>query len=152
MLQRAAVKASHSALNRSLSMQRSLRLSLSLIGIAALALSNGALLPAIALEGSADDLGLMSISLKDVVRTAFGIQGYFVRRIKNLFLSKNSRGFYPNLIEEVFAALEIVVDLDYVVSTESDGFFLQVSCDGFFVVPHDIGVVVVSASVLHFCT
>ena len=63
-------------------MQRSLRLSLSLSGIAALALSNGALLPAIAQEGSADDLGLMSIRLKDVVRTAFGIQGYFVRRIK----------------------------------------------------------------------
>ena len=49
-------------------MQRSLRLSISLSGAAALALSNGALLPAIAQEdGSADDLGVMSISLKDVV-------------------------------------------------------------------------------------
>ena len=39
-------------------MQRSLRLSLSLSGVAALALSNGALLPAAAQEaGSADDLG-----------------------------------------------------------------------------------------------
>ena len=72
--------------------------------------------------------------------------------MKNLFLSKNPRGFYPNLIEEVFAVLEIVVDLDNMVSTESDGFFLQVSCDGFFVLPDDIGVVLVSASVLHFCT
>ena len=39
-------------------MQRSLRLSLSLSGVAALALSNGALLPAIAQEAdTAEDLG-----------------------------------------------------------------------------------------------
>jgi hypothetical protein len=57
-------------------MQRSLRLSLSLSGVAALALSNGALLPAAAQEdGSADDLGVMSISLKDVVKPTFGFQG-----------------------------------------------------------------------------
>ena len=42
-------------------MQRSLRLSLSLSGVAALALSNAALLPAAAQEtGGADDLGVMA--------------------------------------------------------------------------------------------
>jgi hypothetical protein len=56
-------------------MQRSLRLSLSLSGIAALALSNGALLPATAQEGSAEDLGVMSITLADVVKPTFGFQG-----------------------------------------------------------------------------
>ena len=58
-------------------MQRSLRLSLSLSGVAALALSNGALLPAIAQEqeGSAEDLGVMSISLADVVKPTIGFQG-----------------------------------------------------------------------------
>ena len=57
-------------------MQRSLCLSLSLSGVAALALSNGALLPAAAQEdGSADDLGVMSISLKDVVKPTIGFQG-----------------------------------------------------------------------------
>ena len=57
-------------------MQRSLRLSLSLSGAAALALSNCAVLPAAAQEdGSADDLGVMSISLKDVVKPNFGFQG-----------------------------------------------------------------------------
>ena len=57
-------------------MQRSLRLSLSLSGVAALALSNGAQLSAAAQEdGSADDLGVMSISLKDVVKPTFGFQG-----------------------------------------------------------------------------
>ena len=57
-------------------MQRSLRLSLSLSGVAALALSNAALLPAAAQEsGSADDLGVMSISLKDVVKPTIGFQG-----------------------------------------------------------------------------
>ena len=56
-------------------MQCSLRLSLSLSGIAALALSNGALLPATAQEGSAEDLGVMSITLADVVKPTFGFQG-----------------------------------------------------------------------------
>ena len=58
-------------------MPRSIRLSLSLSGFAALALSNGApLLPAAAQEdGSADDLGVMSISLKDVVKPTIGFQG-----------------------------------------------------------------------------
>ena len=57
-------------------MQRSLRLSLSLSGAAALALSNCAVLPAAAQEdGSADDLGVMSISLKDVVKPNLGFQG-----------------------------------------------------------------------------
>ena len=57
-------------------MQRSLRLSLSLSGVAALALSNGALLPAVAQEdGSADDLGVMEINLKDAVQFNWGFQG-----------------------------------------------------------------------------
>ena len=57
-------------------MERSLRLSLSLSGVAALALAGTPLLPAIAQEdGSADDLGVMSISLKDVVKPTFGFQG-----------------------------------------------------------------------------
>ena len=42
------------------------------LGLLASAISLAAL-PAIAQEGSADDLGVMSISLEDVVRTAFGI-------------------------------------------------------------------------------
>ena len=49
-------------------MQRSLHLSLSLSGVAALALAGTPLQPVAAQEGgSADDLGVMSISLKDVV-------------------------------------------------------------------------------------
>ena len=57
-------------------MQRSLRLSLSLSGVAALALSNGALLSAAAQEaGSADDLGVMEIKLKDAVQFNWGFQG-----------------------------------------------------------------------------
>ena len=57
-------------------MQRSLRLSLSLSGAAALALSNGALLPAIAQEaGGAEDLGVMEINLKDAVQFNWGFQG-----------------------------------------------------------------------------
>ena len=57
-------------------MQRSLRLSLSLSGVAALALSNAALLPATAQDaGSADDLGVMEINLKDAVKPNIGFQG-----------------------------------------------------------------------------
>ena len=57
-------------------MQRSLSLSLSLSGVAALALSNAPLLPAAAQEaGNAEDLGVMSISLKDVVKPRVGFQG-----------------------------------------------------------------------------
>ncbi|QNI75994.1 carbamoyl-phosphate synthase [Synechococcus sp. MVIR-18-1] len=57
-------------------MQRSLRLSLSLSGVAALSLSNVGLLSAAAQEaGSADDLGVMSISLKDLVKPTIGFQG-----------------------------------------------------------------------------
>ena len=56
-------------------MQRSLRLSLSLSGVAALALANGALLPATAQEGSAEDLGVMEINLKDAVQFNWGFQG-----------------------------------------------------------------------------
>ena len=57
-------------------MQRSLRLSLSLSGVAAVALAGNPLLPAAAQDdGSADDLGVMSISLKDVVKPTLGFQG-----------------------------------------------------------------------------
>ena len=58
-------------------MQRSLHLSLSLSGVAALALSNGALLSTAAQEAdTAEDLGgVMSISLKDVVKPTIGFQG-----------------------------------------------------------------------------
>ena len=56
-------------------MQRSLHLSLSLSGVAALALAGTPLQPVAAQEdGSADDLGVMSISLKDVVKPTFGFQ------------------------------------------------------------------------------
>ena len=44
------------------------------LGLLASAISVAAL-PAIAQEGSADDLGVMSISLKDVVKPTFGFQG-----------------------------------------------------------------------------
>jgi len=51
-------------------------LSLSLSGVAALSLAGTPLLPAAAQEdGSADDLGVMSISLKDVVKPTIGFQG-----------------------------------------------------------------------------
>ena len=57
-------------------MQRSLHLSLSLSGVAALVLSNGGLLPTAAQEVSgAEDLGVMRISLKDVVKPTLGFQG-----------------------------------------------------------------------------
>ncbi len=56
-------------------MQRSLHLSLSLSGVAALALANSALLPAVAQEGSADDLGVMEINLKDAINFNWGFQG-----------------------------------------------------------------------------
>ena len=44
------------------------------LGLLASAISLAAL-PAIAQEGSADDLGVMSISLKDVVKPTIGLQG-----------------------------------------------------------------------------
>ena len=57
-------------------MQRLLRLSLSLSGVAALALSNGALLSTAAQDvGGADDLGVMEINLKDTVKFNWGFQG-----------------------------------------------------------------------------
>ena len=57
-------------------MQRSLRLSLSLSGVAAVALAGNPLLPAAAQDdGSADDLGVISISLKDLVKPTLGFQG-----------------------------------------------------------------------------
>ena len=57
-------------------MQRSISLSLSLGGAAALALANAPLLPATAQEaGTAKDLGVMEISLKDAVKFNWGFQG-----------------------------------------------------------------------------
>ena len=58
-------------------MQRSLSLSLSLSGVAALALANAPLLPTAAQDAdTAEDLGgVMSISLKDVVKPNIGFQG-----------------------------------------------------------------------------
>ena len=58
-------------------MQRSINLSLSLGGAAALAIANTPLLPAAAQEAdAAEDLGgVMSISLKDVVKPTIGFQG-----------------------------------------------------------------------------
>jgi hypothetical protein len=57
-------------------MQPPLRLSLSLSGIAALAFANTPLQPVAAQEaGSAEDLGVMSISLADVVKPTIGFQG-----------------------------------------------------------------------------
>ncbi len=58
-------------------MQRSINLSLSLGGAAALVLSNAPLLPAAAQDAdTAEDLGgVMSISLKDVVKPTIGFQG-----------------------------------------------------------------------------
>ena len=57
-------------------MQRSVRLSLSLSGVAALAFSNGVLLPAAAQEsGGAEDLGVMEINLKDAINFNWGFQG-----------------------------------------------------------------------------
>ena len=57
-------------------MQRSLHLSLSLSGAAALALANTPLLPAAAQDGGiAEDLGVMEINLKDAVKFNWGFQG-----------------------------------------------------------------------------
>ncbi|QNI53853.1 putative carbamoyl-phosphate synthase L chain [Synechococcus sp. BIOS-E4-1] len=57
-------------------MQRSLRLSLSLSGAAALVLANTPLLPVAAQEaGSSEDLGVMEINLKDAVKFNWGFQG-----------------------------------------------------------------------------
>jgi hypothetical protein len=57
-------------------MQRSLHLSLSLSGVAALALANTPLQPVAAQEaGGAEDLGVMEINLKDAVKPNIGFQG-----------------------------------------------------------------------------
>ncbi|WP_413350067.1 MULTISPECIES: carbamoyl-phosphate synthase [unclassified Prochlorococcus] len=57
-------------------MQRSLRLSLSLTGAAALALASTPIQPVAAQEdGSAADLGVMGITLKDAVKFNWGFQG-----------------------------------------------------------------------------
>ena len=64
-------------LEQTWAMQRSISLSLSLCGAAALALANTPLLPAAAQDAdTAEDLGgVMSISLKDVVKPSIGFQG-----------------------------------------------------------------------------
>ena len=57
-------------------MLRSLRLPLSLAGAVVLALASSPIQPVAAQDdGSADDLGVMSISLKDVVKPTLGFQG-----------------------------------------------------------------------------
>ncbi len=57
-------------------MQRSIRLSLSLTGAAALALAGSPIQPVVAQEdGSAADLGVMEINLKDAVQFNWGFQG-----------------------------------------------------------------------------
>ena len=57
-------------------MQRFLRLSLSLSGVVAFALSNADLLPAAAEDSvNADDLGMLEINLKDAVQFNWGFQG-----------------------------------------------------------------------------
>ena len=57
-------------------MQSSIRLSLSLSSAVALALANAPLQPAAAQEqGSADDIGVMEINLKDAVKFNWGFQG-----------------------------------------------------------------------------
>ena len=58
-------------------MQRSLRLSLSLSGVAALAIANTPLQPVAAQEADTAKVlgGVMSISLKDVVKPTIGFQG-----------------------------------------------------------------------------
>ena len=59
-------------------MQQSIRLSLSLTGAAALALASMPQVsakPAAVAQGSAEDLGVMSINLKDVVKPQVGFQG-----------------------------------------------------------------------------
>ena len=59
-------------------MQQSIRLSLSLTGAAALALASIPQVNAKPVElaqGSASDLGVMSIQLKDIVKPQVGIQG-----------------------------------------------------------------------------
>ena len=57
-------------------MQRSIRLSLSLTGAAALALANTPIQPVAAQDdGSAADLGVMEINLKDAVQFNWGFQG-----------------------------------------------------------------------------
>ena len=57
-------------------MQRSVRLSLSLSGAAALALASSPIQPVVAQDdGSAEDLGVMEINLKDAVRFNWGFQG-----------------------------------------------------------------------------
>ena len=64
------------ALNSSIPVLRSLRLALSLTGATALALANTPLQPvATQDDGSAEDLGVMEIKLKDAVWFNWGFQG-----------------------------------------------------------------------------
>ena len=65
------------ALNSSIPVQRSLRLALSLTAARALALANTPIQPVAAQQedGSAEDLGVMEIKLKDAVRFNWGFQG-----------------------------------------------------------------------------
>ncbi len=95
-------------------MQRSLGLSLSLSGVAALAVANGALLSAAAQEaGGADDLGVMEINLKDAVKFNWGFQGALqgagtpnqagIGGFLPLFVGENSVFFADVLLNANFA-------------------------------------------------
>ncbi len=65
-----------SPFKRSIPVQRSLRLPLSLTGAAALALASSPIQPVVAQDdGSAADLGVMEINLKDAVQFNWGFQG-----------------------------------------------------------------------------
>ena len=65
------------AFNSSIAVHRSIRLSLSLTGAAALALAGSPIQPVAAQqeEGSAEDLGVMEIKLKDAAWFNWGFQG-----------------------------------------------------------------------------
>ena len=113
-------------------MQRSLHLSLSLSGVAALALSNGALLSTAAQEAdTAEDLGgVMSISLKDVVKPTIGFQGALqgagtpnqagIGGFMPLSVGDNSVWFVDALINANFADRE---GYSSIINTDLDGGF-----------------------------
>ncbi len=66
------------AFNSSIPVLRSLRLALSLTGAAALALASSPIQPVAAQQeedSNADDLGMISISLRDVVKPTIGFKG-----------------------------------------------------------------------------
>ncbi len=113
-------------------MQRSIRLSLSLGGATALILANAPLLPATAQDnGSAEDLGgVMSISLKDVVKPTIGFQGALqgastpnqtgIGGFLPLSVGENSVWFLDALVNVNFADRE---GYSSIINTDVDGGF-----------------------------